>query len=190
MRRTIIFVSLFLLGSPAFGGTIIMHGGSGRDCYLETLLDSATPERNQQSLRICNQAVIDTGADGTDTYDYAAALVNRADVKLRLEDYAGGLTDSDRAIAMDSSLGSAHLNRGAALVGLKRFQEAMPSLDKAIALNANKLESAYFDRGLAKESLGDIRGAYHDYLMAVQINPNFQRATQELSRFKVTNTDS
>lgn len=190
MRRVLVLLPLLFLSMPASAATIVLHGGSGRDCYLETLQDDASAERNQQSLRICNQAVADASADSGDTYDFAASLINRADIKLRTEDYAGVLTDADRAIALESRLGAAHLNRGAGLVGLKRYQEALPSLDRAISLGANKLEVAYFDRALAKESMGDIRGAYHDYLTATQINPKFEPAAQQLSRFKVTNTDS
>jgi tetratricopeptide (TPR) repeat protein len=175
---------------PASAATIVLHGGSGRDCYVETLFTDATPERNQQSLAICNQAVVDASDDPGDTYNFAAALVNRADVKIRMEDYKGVVADAQRALALDSAIGPAHLNMGAGLVGQMRYREAMPYLDKAIELGANRIEMAYFDRGIAKEMTGDILGAYHDYLKASQIDPNFARAKEELARFKVTNTDS
>lgn len=190
--RAIVLASSFAMlafvlpGTPAFATTLVVHSGVGRDCYLETLRDSATAEQNQQSLKICDQAVDDARVDPGGAYDYAAALANRADVKLRMQDFQGVIADAEKALSLDATLGPAHLNRAAGLIGLMRFREALPSLDQAIALKAHNLESAYFDRGLAKESLGDIGGAYRDYLMAVQINPRFDRAAQELTRFKVT----
>jgi tetratricopeptide (TPR) repeat protein len=188
MRRIIILFSLILFSLPASAITIIMHNGSGHDCYLRTLAPP-TLENSRIALAACDLAVKDSAGD-PDEYNRAAAYVNRGDIRLRLQDYAGALQDSEAAIALRPDLPQGHLNRGAGLVGLKRFQDALPVLDKVIAMAPDTLESAYFDRALAKESLGDIVGAYHDYLKAVQINPKFEMAIEELARFKVTNTPS
>jgi tetratricopeptide (TPR) repeat protein len=188
MRRLVLALSLILLSLPASAVTITMRNGSGRDCYLKTLA-APTLENSKLALAVCDLAVKDSAGD-PDDYNRAAALVNRSDIKLRLSDYAGAVSDAEAAIALRPDLPQGHLNRGAGLVGLRRFQDALPVLDKVIAMAPDKLESAYFDRALAKESLGDLLGAYHDYLKAVQINPKFEMAIEELSRFKVTNTPS
>ena len=154
MRRIVLALSFVLLGTQAFATTVVVHGGIGRDCYVETLRDSATPEQNRQSLKICDQAVADARIDPGDISDYAAALANRADIRLRLEDYQGVVADAENALSLDSTLGPAHLNRAAGLIGLRRFQEALPSLDQAIALKAHNLEAAYYDRALVKEAAG------------------------------------
>ena len=61
------------------------------------------------------------------------------------------------------------------------------SWDKAIALGAgNRLQMAYFDRGLARDYLGDMRGAYFDYRKAIEIDPEFAPAKEQLARFTVT----
>ena len=76
---------------------------------------------------------------------------------------------------------------GRGSVGLARYQEALPALEKAITLGAgNKLQMAYFDRGLARDYLGDLRGAYFDYKKAVELDPYFEPAKEQLARFTVT----
>lgn len=188
MRLALVLAALLLASAPASAVTVLLHSTSGRECYLQTMSE-ATPENNKKALAICNQAVDDAQAD-TDTYNKAAALVNRADVRLRMEDYSGVIADSMKAIAVYDSLAPAYLNLGAGMIGLKRYDEALSLLDKAINLNGSEPELAYFDRALAKENLGDVRGAYYDYRKAVELNPKFQPAADELTRFKVTSTPS
>jgi tetratricopeptide (TPR) repeat protein len=183
MRR-ILFLLVFVATGPASGATLSLHSGTGHDCYVQTLLD-ATPDSNRKALSICNQAVTDTEATGMDGYSRAATLVNRADIRLRFEDYNGVVADSTQAISAFDGLAPAYVNLGAGLIGLKRYEEALAVLNKAIALGGDDPELAYFNRALAKENLGDIRGAYLDYHEAAGLNPKFQRALDELTRFKV-----
>ena len=186
MRRALMALSLVLIAGPASAVSVVLHNGSGHECYLATLLDP-TPDNNKRALAVCNIAVDDAAGD-TDSYNHAAALVNRADIRLRLEDFSGVVADSKSAIGIYRDLAQAYLNLGAGMIGLKRYNEALPLLDKAIDLNGGDPERAYFNRGLAKENLGDIRGAYYDYRKAVEINPDFAPAALELTRFKIVTT--
>jgi tetratricopeptide (TPR) repeat protein len=45
---------------------------------------------------------------------------------------------------------------------------------------------AYYNRGLTKEKLNDVRGAYEDYKKALELNPTFTLAADQLKRFTVT----
>jgi tetratricopeptide (TPR) repeat protein len=139
--------------------------------------------RNILALEVCDEAVEDHGGD---SHDRVAALVNRADILLRLNRFREAAADSDKAIAIDSGLGVAYLNRGAGMIGMGRYNDALLSLDRAIELGMDRSQLAYFDRGLAKEHLGDVRGAYYDYRKAAELDPSFKLATDQLSRFIVT----
>jgi tetratricopeptide (TPR) repeat protein len=173
----------FLPVSQSLAGTIVVGRTDARECYLATLAESS-PSGDKRGLDACDRAA---DADNSDAQAHAAILVNRADIRLRMQDYAGTLADADASIALESDLAAAYLNRGAGLIGLQRYQEALPALEKAIALNPNdRLELAYFNRGIAREHLGDIRGAYHDYKQAQELNPKFEPAKEQLTRFTVT----
>lgn len=188
MRHGIAGLSLFVLSlvaafiaTPAPAGTIVVGRGIGRECYEQTLLDP-TPMRNILALEICDRAVEDYSVDSRTR---VAAFVNRADILLRMRRFGEAVADADRGIKMDPLMGVAHLNRGAGMIGLERYNEALASLNQAIDLGVGKLQLAYFDRGMAKEYLGDVRGAYFDYRKAAEMDPTFQLATEQLSRFTV-----
>jgi len=181
MRHFLSGIVMLLAVSPARAGVLVFGNGLGHSCYEQTLLDP-TPSRNMAALDICDRAVADMTVNA---YNQAAALTNRADIRLRMQDYNGAMADAEKAIAIEAGMGAAHLNRAAGLIGLQRYQEALPVLDRAIAVGLGKLQLAYFDRGMVKENLGDVRGAYRDYLKASELDPNFAEARTELARFKV-----
>ena len=111
--------------------------------------------------------------------------MNRSDLRLKALDYAGVVRDSDAAIALQPQMTVAWLNRGAGLVGMKRMAEAVEALNQVIAMGYDRPELAYFNRALAREGLGDVRGAYADFKLALAANPQLQQATEELTRFQV-----
>jgi Tfp pilus assembly protein PilF len=52
-------------------------------------------------------------------------------------------------------------------------------------MGLDKVHLAYYNRGLAKEKLNDARGAYADYRKALELDPNFTLASEQLQRFLV-----
>jgi tetratricopeptide (TPR) repeat protein len=110
-------------------------------------------------------------------------LVNRGVTYLRRRETELALTDFDAVIALAPRHGEAHLNRGAALVQLGRHGPAIAAITEALSLGVNEPHKAYFNRGIARESLGDLRGAYEDYSTALEIQPDWGPANAELARF-------
>jgi len=163
--------------------TIVASRDDARECYLATLAEP-TSSALRLGLEACNRA-----ADGQmdDAYLHAAILVNRSDIRLQMHDFFGALADAEASIALEPNVAASYVNRGAALVGLARYSEALSVLDKAITLGAgNKAQMAYYDRGLARDYLGDMRGAYFDYKKTIDIDPEFTPAKEQLARFTVT----
>jgi tetratricopeptide (TPR) repeat protein len=117
--------------------------------------------------------------------DRAATFVNRGILRVRKDDTEGALTDYDRGLAIDASLAEGYVDRGAAMIALRRYDDAVADISKGISLGANRPQIAYYDRGIADEALGNIRAAYEDYKKAADIQPDFHLATDQLSRFRV-----
>jgi tetratricopeptide (TPR) repeat protein len=157
---------------------IVVGGGAAQECY-------ATAEYGDPSkaFDICTRALSDQSIS---VRDRAATYVNRSVVRLRVRDYSGALGDVDLCIARQPNISEAYVNRGAALLNLDRPRDALRDLDKAITMGLDKIHLAYYNRGLAKERLNDARGAYNDYKKALEIDPQFDLAAQELKRFTVT----
>jgi tetratricopeptide (TPR) repeat protein len=153
-----------------------------RECYLATLKD-ASRETDRAGLQACGAAL--EAADGSDAR--AGLLANRAYIRLRMTDYPGTVTDAEASLLLAPNLAAANLNRGAGLIGMGRYQDALPSLEKAVTLSSgDKLELAYYNRGIAREHLGDINGAYFDYKKAAELDPKFAPAQEQLARFTVS----
>jgi tetratricopeptide (TPR) repeat protein len=86
---------------------------------------------------------------------------------------------------MDTNLGEGYVDRGAIMIVMRRYDDAVADFDKGISLGANRLQIAYYDRAIADEALGNIRAAYEDYKKAAEIQPDFALATQQLTRFRI-----
>lgn len=110
-------------------------------------------------------------------------LTNRGVTYLRRRDSESALADFDSVIGLDRRYAEAHLNRGAALVQLNRHGEAIAAITEALGLGVSEPHKAYFNRGAAREALGDLRGAYEDYNTALEIQPDWGPANAELARF-------
>ena len=134
------------------------------------------------SVKVCDQAV-DKAKGMRD--ELAAAYVNRSVLHLAFQQYDAALADSDAAIHAKAGIAQAHINRGIALSAVKRNKEAGQAFSDAIALNPSHPEVVYFDRAMAREDDGDMKGAYLDYRKAAQLAPTWDTPKQQLARFSV-----
>jgi tetratricopeptide (TPR) repeat protein len=116
-------------------------------------------------------------------------ITNRGVLRLRRSEYEMALADFDEVIRRNSENAEAHLNRGTALLQLRRPGDAIAALTEALGLGVAEPYKAYFNRGAARESLGDLRGAYEDYSTALEIRPDWGPANAELARFARTRRD-
>lgn len=121
--------------------------------------------------------------------DRAATLVNRGIMRAEIGDSNNAMTDYDQGISLNPALGEAYVDRGATLIALKRWDDAVTDINKGLSLDAKRPYIAYYDRAIANEALGDIRGAYEDYKKASELQPGFTLATEQLSRFRVVKKD-
>jgi tetratricopeptide (TPR) repeat protein len=116
-------------------------------------------------------------------------LINRGIVHLRRRESEAALADFDTVIARNPRHAEAHLNRGAALVQMNQPGPAVVSITEALSLGVDEPHKAYYNRGAAREALGDLRGAYEDYSTALEIRPDWGPANAELARFVRTRRD-
>jgi tetratricopeptide (TPR) repeat protein len=117
--------------------------------------------------------------------DRAATFVNRGILKSQNNDPNGALDDYNRGLELKPGLGEAYVDRGAVMILFQRYDDAIKDIDKGLSLSPNKPEIAYYDRAVADEAVGDIRGAYEDCKKAVEIAPDFTLAIEDLAHFKV-----
>ncbi|MGE0741573.1 MAG: tetratricopeptide repeat protein [Hyphomonadaceae bacterium] len=109
--------------------------------------------------------------------------LNRGVAHLRRRENDLALADFDAVIGLEPRQAEAHVNRGAVLVQMGQPGPAVAALTEALSLGVQEPHKAYFNRGAAREALGDLRGAFEDYNTALEIQPDWGPANAELARF-------
>ena len=170
-------MGLMFAANGAKAVTVVLGGGLAVECY--SVAENGDPS---EAFDTCSRALSDPQLS---VRDRAATYINRSVIRLRVRDYAGAVADCDRSIQRWPSLSEAYVNRGAAYLNLERPQDAIRELNQAIDMGLTKVHLAYYNRGMAREQIRDIRGAYADFRKAVELQPDFQLAQEQLKRFTV-----
>jgi tetratricopeptide (TPR) repeat protein len=137
---------------------------------------------DRQTLTTCDQA-LELEALGRE--NAAKTHVNRGVVLLRRASLDRAAQDFLRAERLMPQLPEIYINRAVVLIKQQRYREAIAQLDKGISMEPDELEKAYFNRGLAREQVDDIRGAYFDFKRASELDPEWEAPRKELARYQV-----
>lgn len=115
----------------------------------------------------------------------AAAFSNRSVLNFQRADYNAAIADSTAALKIDGRLVEAVVNRGAAYLAMHRAGEAVADFDRALTMAPAHAEKIYFNRAMAREDMGDLKGAYVDYARAAQLAPQWDQPKQQMNRFTI-----
>lgn len=156
--------------------TVIGGDANANRCAAQVMASDITDETIEICSRALNYRRISRDAQ-------VQVLVNRGVTHLRRQENEAAVADFDAVLAIDRRNAEAHLNRGAALLQLRQHGPAIAAITEALSLGVREPHKAYLNRGIAREALGDLRGAYEDYDTALQIQPDWGPASAELARF-------
>jgi tetratricopeptide (TPR) repeat protein len=148
---------------------------------------------------ILEQYDLDNDEAALTAYDKALALApgknnylreKKADLYNQLKQYDKALAQCDEILGHfypdyfgDAALGETWNQKGRALYGLGRYEEAVSSYDKAIGLIKDH-QFAWNGKGLALEKLGKKDLAVAAYQKALEIYPDYNEAKTNLERIQ------
>jgi tetratricopeptide (TPR) repeat protein len=164
----------------AQGAITVVGGGLGEACF-EAAENGRIP--SARALEVCDLAL---EQERLNRRDRAATLTNRGILHMRAGNNTRALWDYQKSLNIMPELKEARVNLGAALYNLKRYPEALAALNEGVgseSLNARSI--GHYNRGLTHEKLGDLQSAYEDFRMALQLDPEFAMAAQQMARFTV-----
>src|SRR5271156_5556813 len=92
-------------------------------------------------------------------------------IRFQQNDPVAALAYFDRAAAIQPGFAS-FTNRGVALQGLGRFEEALENYDRALALQPNNAV-LFYNRGRVLQDLARFEEALDSYRQALRINPAY-----------------
>jgi len=165
------------LSSPTQAAITVIGPGPAQICYQAAEMEASASDY----LTYCNQAL----ASVLDNDDRAATYINRGVLKLSVNDFDSAALDFKAGLALNASLGEGYIDLGAVLIARHQYADAILNINKGLKLGTKKPHLAYYDRAMADEALGNLQAAYDDYRQAVQLAPDFTRASDELKRFKI-----
>ncbi len=168
------------LTAHAQGAVTVIGGGLARECYNAVEYSRVVLTK---AIEVCNLAL---ETEQLRAKDRAATFTNRGILYMRQGNNSRAVVDYQRSINLLPDLREAKVNLGAALYNLKRYPEAMAALNEGVAtesLNARAI--GFYNRALTHEKLGDLQSAYEDFRSALQINPEFTQASEQIARFTV-----
>lgn len=169
----------FAAATSAGAAVMVIGPGPGAACY-----EAAEYNRiSKASIAVCDEAL---EQEALSPRDRAATYTNRAYLQIARNEPMPALRDVNAALKIQPSMTAAAVNKSAALIMLNRFAEAKATIDEALPLASGlELQRALYNRALANESLGDVKAAYADLKRALELDPKFEEARIELTRYQV-----
>lgn len=168
-----------MTATPAQGAVTVVGGGLARDCYEAVEYARIS---TSEAIDICDLAL---EQELLTRRNRAATYTNRGILFMRDGRNERALADYERSLALMPLL-ETKVNLGAALYGLKRYNEALNALNEGIATDEpNARATGFYNRALTYEKLGNVQAAYEDFRTALEIKPEFEAARLQLTRFTV-----
>jgi tetratricopeptide (TPR) repeat protein len=155
--------------------TVIGSSANAQRCNRAAMQGLST----DADLAACNQAI---EIDRLTRRELIPARMNRGVMLLRRGNVRAAIADFDATLALDPENAEAHSNRGTALLVSGQPGQAVAALTHALSIGVSEPHKAYYNRGAAREMLGDLPGAYEDYSTALRIKPDWGAAEAELAR--------
>lgn len=191
MFKQVIVKSRILAGVAALAGAVVVLTGSA--AAASSVLGSGSEQACYRAARagLASVAALESCNAALDSViltpeDRAATYANRSAVYLGRSRPVEALADVELALQLDPALKDAAVNKAGALILLGRYAEARALLDDLLpVVDGEALERGLFNRAVAAEALGDVKSAYYDFKRATELNPGFEAARVELSRFQV-----
>jgi tetratricopeptide (TPR) repeat protein len=173
------FSAVLAIGAGHAAVTVFGGPGPAEDCFKAAKYGGPP----SAGIDVCTQA-IDT--ETMTDRDMAGTYVNRGVIYMAMASFMAAEHDFEQAIKLQPKMGEAIVNRGGALIAQKKYADGIAEISRGLELNPAEPEKAYFNRGLAYESLDDLKAAYYDYSKAAELKPGWDEPRAELSRFTVS----
>ena len=171
-------------GSTAFAAESesVLGVTPAQQCAAASTAGISGQPADGQAIGYCTQAI-----DQRDQPNsmQAVSFLNRGVLYATRGEWQLAVADYNSALELQPTLVEAFIDRGCAYAAQKQSTQAAADFTQALTLAPNRPATVYFDRALAREDSGDLKGAYLDYRKAAQLDPSWEQPKQQLARFTV-----
>lgn len=184
-RRTILNVLPVFIGmfcpvlASAQNMQVIGSNSFSQACYRASTAAALSSNASPQDIENCDKAI---SYDKLKRRDLIATYVNRGVINVALEDYVAAAKDYNRAIDLDPNVAEAYLNRGNLWFMSNRYGDAIADYDRALELKVGQPYIALLNRGMVRETVGQLAKAKADFEAALAQREGWSVAEQKLAR--------
>lgn len=172
-------VAVMAAGAGHAAVTVFGGPGPAEDCYKSAKFGGPP----SVGIDVCTQAI---NTETMTDRDLAGTYVNRGVIYMAMVSFVAAQHDFESAIKLQPKMGEALVNHGGALIAQKKYADGIAEISRGLELNPSEPEKAYYNRGLAYESIDDLKAAYYDYSKAAELKPSWDEPRAELARFTVS----
>lgn len=148
-----------------------------RHCYQSASIAARIHYASRNDLENCDYALQRTALTPRDR---AATLANRGIIYMSLDEYELAIKDYTDAIALKPEFGELNVNIGNIYYLGKAYDRAVTEYTAALDKKTSRPYVAYFNRGMAHESLGNLTSAETDIKTALEMVPGWVAAQKKL----------
>jgi tetratricopeptide (TPR) repeat protein len=172
---------VLILVSPAYAQNMQIIGGNSlaQACYQGSTSAALTGNGSHAALQSCDDAIAKVKLKRR---DLIATYVNRGVINVAMENFQAAAKDYNRAIELDPDVAEAYLNRGNLWFIAHRYSEAIADYDHALKLGFAQPYVALLNRGMVRETVGQLKMAQADYTAALKEREEWTIAIQKLAR--------
>ena len=177
-------LAFLTLGFTAFAATaqaqvVVLGKGQAAVCYEYAYTGN---QGSKTAIGTCSEAI-----DGIiSKKDLASTHVNRGVLYMRSGQQDKAAADYLKALDIRPNLTEAHVNYGASLIHQKRYDDAIDSLNIALAdTDSFTRPTALLNRAIAYDWQENYTSAYRDLKAALALRPDWEPALKVLSRYDV-----
>lgn len=142
-------------------------------CYEASKLQVADVE----GLTACNNAI---AGSQLNVHDLAATYSNRGIIYSQLGQFHRALSDHNKAIQLEPTLGEAYINRGNVYYRTHYYEKALDDYNKAIQLGAAPAVTVLYNKALTLIELKRYDGAKAALEQALKLAPQSPRIQEKL----------
>ena len=158
--------------------SIISFGNSdAQRCYNAAELASYAPG----SVDDCNAAL---ESRALPKKDRIATLINRGVVFNHRKNYTAAFADFETALALDSEVSAAYVNRGNSYFATQEVDLAIDDYTTALQMNPRNPYIAHYNRGLANEANRNADLAFADFVRVIELRPGWAPAEMRIEQYR------
>ena len=167
-----VLAGMLLPAVPQAQPMVVLGGGQkAQECFMNAEMAARNlPGVGRSLLEACDYTL---KYSNISLQDRAATLANRGIVHAAMNDYDAAMIDYNNAIDIRPDAPEFYINRGNSFFMMREYAQALEDYEESLRLGLKQVHFAHYNMGMVFERLGNDQVAEREYLLALEIEPDW-----------------